>query len=249
MIGVRLGNGIDELFGCRTMEQRWSCLTEIYRSLGFDQINYAVLNLTSGSRAEASVTQYSTMDAGWIEHYLSDRLDLHDPHVRFVREMGWQPYFFEAAAMVDRLESRERSVIEQAADAGLRSQISVVFPGATGEQGPSGGITIGSSLAVKDFRAAVNGKEQQLIALSMIFHNLSLPEVRRSQMNLRPLTARERDCLRYTADGLRIGQIAQRLAISNVTIELHLRNARRKLKAATTAQAVAHAILAGELGV
>ena len=60
-----------------------------------------------------------------------------------------------------------------------------------------------------------------------------------------PLTDRERMCLALLAKGRRIQAIAQMLNIAPVTVEMHLRNARSKLKASTMPQAVAIAIMAG----
>lgn len=56
------------------------------------------------------------------------------------------------------------------------------------------------------------------------------------------LTAREVACLQMLANGFRPVLIAQELKLANVTVEMHLRNARRKLTAATTAHAVANAL-------
>ena len=70
---------------------------------------------------------------------------------------------------------------------------------------------------------------------------------RAAQLGTQPLSQRERDCLSFLANGLRVSRIAERMAISEVTVELHLRNARRKMKAATTPQALARAMLTGEL--
>lgn len=246
LVGEPLGDEVAALYASPTFDERWAFLTNLFRDNGFDQINYAVLNTRVADRAEASVTQYSTMDRGWINHYLDSRLDLSDPHVRFVRDFGYRPYYFDAS-LAERLCPAERNVLRQAAEAGLRSQISVIFPGAPGEAGPTAGMTIGSSLDGADFRGSIRGREQQLIALAMIFHNLSIADVRQAQLDFSPLTARERDCLSHVAAGLRVGRIAERMKVSEVTVELHLRNARRKLGAATTPHAVALAILAGQL--
>jgi DNA-binding CsgD family transcriptional regulator len=59
------------------------------------------------------------------------------------------------------------------------------------------------------------------------------------------LTVRERDCLAFFADGMRTAQVAYKLGISEGTVELHLRNARERLKAKTRDQAVALAVRAG----
>lgn len=58
------------------------------------------------------------------------------------------------------------------------------------------------------------------------------------------LSARERECLLWTARGLRVKEIAHRLNLRDVTIELHLKNARRKLAAQTVAEAVVKAVMA-----
>jgi DNA-binding CsgD family transcriptional regulator len=51
----------------------------------------------------------------------------------------------------------------------------------------------------------------------------------------------------HVARGLRTVRIAERLGLSEVTVELYLKNARRKLKAATTSQAVARAMIFGDI--
>lgn len=59
------------------------------------------------------------------------------------------------------------------------------------------------------------------------------------------LSTREAECLELVANGKRIGQIADRLDIAEVTIEYHLRNCRTKLGARTRDQAVAKAVSRG----
>ncbi len=60
-----------------------------------------------------------------------------------------------------------------------------------------------------------------------------------------PLSTRERECLLRLAQGLRIDRIAERLGICAATVELHLANARRKLGARTSVEAVARAVQRG----
>lgn len=59
------------------------------------------------------------------------------------------------------------------------------------------------------------------------------------------LTPRERDCLLLLAQGLRTERIGERMNISAATAEFHLRNARRKLGAATREQALIRAAMLG----
>lgn len=59
------------------------------------------------------------------------------------------------------------------------------------------------------------------------------------------LTERERDVLSYLASGMHTGQIADKLALADVTVQKHLRNARQRVGAKTREQAVAIAMKAG----
>lgn len=59
------------------------------------------------------------------------------------------------------------------------------------------------------------------------------------------LTKREHDCLSLLARGMRNDRISHELNISNVTVEFHLANARRKLDSATREQALAIAVQMG----
>jgi DNA-binding CsgD family transcriptional regulator len=62
------------------------------------------------------------------------------------------------------------------------------------------------------------------------------------------LSDRERQCLELVARGQRSGSIAGELAIAVVTVEAHLKSARRKLEAKTMPHAVARAICLREIG-
>jgi DNA-binding CsgD family transcriptional regulator len=57
--------------------------------------------------------------------------------------------------------------------------------------------------------------------------------------DLPALSDRERDCLAFTADGLRDREIADRLNITEVTVRFHIDNSRKKLGARNRVQAVA----------
>lgn len=61
------------------------------------------------------------------------------------------------------------------------------------------------------------------------------------------LSPREREVLRWTAAGRRQADIAETLGLSGRTVENHLRRARLRLGATTTAQAIRSAIRSGEI--
>lgn len=59
------------------------------------------------------------------------------------------------------------------------------------------------------------------------------------------LTPRERDVLRWLAEGHRVDRIAEKMGVSNRTVEVHLASARNRLGTKTREQALAIALSAG----
>ena len=86
----------------------------------------------------------------------------------------------------------------------------------------------------------VAGGEQYLSPpVSNIIARAYLDERKRKQTPQPVLTMREKQVVQQIADGRRFKQIAEELGISERTVEKHSEQARRKLKAATTAETVA----------
>jgi DNA-binding CsgD family transcriptional regulator len=65
------------------------------------------------------------------------------------------------------------------------------------------------------------------------------------QVNVSQVSKREKECLRWSTEGITTAAIATRLGISQSTVTFHLQNAMRKLGASNRQQAIARAILLG----
>lgn len=242
-----LGDFADALAVAPDASARWSILCREFGALGADQINYGIIDTFAAERVEAPVRFLSTMDAGWIAFYGERRLDLHDPHVAFVRQGNLRPYFWGESVLEQIDDGATHEAVTLTVDAGLRAQLSVTMPDPLGVGLPVGGLTIGSSASEREYFGSISGKEMTLIGAAMLFHHYCIGEVRRSHAGAKPLSPRERDCLTLVALGYRVDRIEERLGLSRATIELHLRNARKKLKASTTGQAVARAMMFGDV--
>ncbi len=244
---MHIGESLERIGCAKNFTERWNSLIFCLAELGADQVNYGILDSFNYDLNVAPVTFISTMEEEWIDYYGERRFDLIDPHVKFVRDGLLSPYKWGESTL-DRLGcSDEKQVVAETVSAGLRSQYSVILPDAHCSGRPIGALTIGSSMSERQYFKSIAGREGDLAALAMMFHFLSIGELRREQAQARRLSARERDCLSFMALGLRTGRIAEKLKLSEVTVELHLRNARKKLRASTTAQAVARAITFGDI--
>lgn len=228
-----------------SVEQRWAVLTAGLCDLGLDQVNYAFLDFEAYARSEArGAPAMSTMRSDWIEYYTDRRYDLDDDLVGHVRAGRVDPRF----ARLEREDDfRAREIMAEVRHAGLRNTLLVPLAGPLGSTLPGAGITLGSSLESRDYFAIMAEHGLSLMALAHLFHAGAVGELKRRIDGASPLSARERDCLQLLATGLRVSQIADRLTLAEVTVSLHLKNARRKLSAATLPEAVARALVYGQI--
>ena len=229
--------------GC--LDSRWLTLTEGLREIGLDQINYAFLDLEAYTRSEApGAPAMSTMRSDWIDYYTERQFDLDDDLVAHVRAGRFDPRF----ARLERPDDfMAREVMAEALNAGLRNTLLVPLAGPMGSSLPGAGMTLGSSMPTRDYKILMAEHGLSLIALAHLFHAGAVGELARRKAGSPPLSARERECLQLVATGLRPSQIADRLALSDVTVNLHLRNARKKLDAVTLPEAVARGLVYGQI--
>jgi LuxR family quorum sensing-dependent transcriptional regulator len=98
-------------------------------------------------------------------------------------------------------------------------------------------------LSVAFSRFQFGPQERRAIQLAAIIAYERMRVLRRNalQAPLAELTARERDCLAFVADGKSESDIADTLGLSTTTVHWHIENAKRKLGAKTRAQAIAKA--------
>ena len=108
---------------------------------------------------------------------------------------------------------------------------------------PSAGIMFGSGARPEDTRKLIREHGAQLVSLAHLFHAGTIGELMRRRYGAAQLTARERDCLQAVAQGARVSAIAHSMTLAEVTVGLHLRNARKKLGARSLPEAVARALL------
>lgn len=228
-------------------ESRFTALCSILGEIGIDQINYGFFDPAAARRDEAEVVFLSTMRSDWMSYYYAQTLHLTDPHVVKVRQGNLLPYWWDDRAMAALGDPAVRRTALEIEEAGIRSAICTPLASPFAPDVPVAGMTLGSSRRGADLAGELGSEAARLVSVVHLFHQLSLGELRRRKSGATPLTARERDCLLHAADGLQQEAIAHRLGLARITVEIHLRNVRRKLKARTLPEAVAKAIAYGEI--
>lgn len=210
-----------------------SLLAEVTFSLGFDFYLYGSrLLVDRGRHEDRIVTNYP---AGWLELYQAMRYSVIDPVVRHamanVAPVIWQERLFVLAA--------ERELRENARSFGLEH--GVTFP----VHSRHGDVGLLSLVVRPDGPSA--GHWQRNIPwghlLAALTHDAMLQLTKSSQRRgVRPLTPREKECLKWIAVGKTNTEIASILGLSGHGVSYHVRNLMDKLEVGSRHHAISKAV-------
>lgn len=247
MSGFDANQLLFDLARAPTPQARFDVLVRGVSALGLDIINYGFFDSEAAGKAATDIQFMTTMSNAWMEHYYGDGLAATDPHVLRVQAGRLAPYLW-GESIIRGLDDRgQLQTAREGAEEGLKSGLYVPMASPLDPFSPVAGIALAGALSETEFRQVIAEHGVSLLQVAYTFHNASIRSVWMEQAGGKPLSERERDCLRYLADGLRQDAIAQALGVARVTVELHLRAARKKLGARTLNEAVAKAILFGQL--
>jgi DNA-binding CsgD family transcriptional regulator len=139
--------------------------------------------------------------------------------------------------------SLSKKMMDEAAEFGLRSGVSVPVHSPHGELGILSLVVNQSGQAADD----ITTQAQVYIQLIAVYLHEAVRRIKNlNKTEATPnLTARELECLRWAADGKTSWEIAQLLKTSERTVIFHLNNASEKLGVNNRQHAVAKAALSG----
>lgn len=208
------------------------------RLLGFDYFVYALRIPTQFT--EARVIMLKGYPDVWLDHYWENGYAASDP---VVLHCGKHVVPVEWDGLAVEKNSLNAQVMNEAADFGLKSGISMPIHSPHGELGIlSFSLNQGGAAARQITRHAL--PYVQMLAVHVheaVRRVLVTSEVAKPQ----ELTARESECLRWAADGKTSWEIAQLLTMSERTVNFHLNNAMIKLDVSNRQHAIAKAVLRG----
>ena len=176
---------------------------------------------------------------GWRTRYFARDYLRIDPVANHVRRTT-EPFLWREAPYRSD-EAGAARVMGEATEFGLSQGFCVPIHHLTG---PGGGVSFGASRLdlSEDAKAALH-----LVSIYAYQRAETLiREGGRNPMRKAPrLTAREIECLRWTAAGKTSWEASEILSTSQRTVEFHLKNAARKLDAVNRVQCVAEALRQG----
>lgn len=250
---MRLGESIDAIETSATIEELGQRFQRIVETFGF--ANYTLIDV--GTPGDEGRFLIPTRDQRWSDEYRSNRFVDIDPIVSQALRSN-VPFAWSDVEMPRKMGVRKPAALklmDAARDHGLQNGLVVPFHMVDG---------LGRTRALlcsffwKDLRSRFFGLlkvHQTELHLLMIYFSQRAMEIHSAVLRHRvveaqepvrvTLTDRERGVLAWAARGKTVADTAIILAISNETVETHVRNAMRKLGALNKTHA---AVLAMKLG-
>lgn len=235
----------ERLQGARTLDTTWQVATEAFAAQGIDYLIYMFLRPAA---PDDNALVRSSLPQWYADYYYQERRGHDDPFLQLCHT--FTPMLTGAEFLgdyADRLPIKHQNFIrevgETGAIAGISSPVRLMNPG------HFGGWNLLSRMRRPQFEKHISVCCERLQLMGFIAHE-ALQKAAHTQTDngtRRQLSERERECLLWLARGLRSSEIADRMNIAPVTVDLHFKRARAKLAASTREEALAKAILSGEI--
>jgi DNA-binding CsgD family transcriptional regulator len=222
----------------RSLKALFDLLVSCASQEGFTNIAYGALTYTEPVRLPDHQPPAIGVNfpASWCDRYFDQKYYEIDPVMRRTPTL-LRPILWDQLAQQYQLQPGEQLVLNESKEAGLKHGVSVPL------FGPLGRVSVLSFASQFDDADPLR-RMSHLNALAWQFHiafiEIALPE-ENSQAKVN-LSKRERDCLRWTAEGKSSWDIGMILNISENTASFHIKNAMRKLGTTSRTVAVLKAI-------
>jgi len=237
-----------DLKAFQTSDETWVAASNFFKSEGFMMVSHGYLTPSKSSDENHPFLPDADMPM---------RVDCSESVAQFYYNYGYQydPIFYKPKAGLDPfLSGPDLTPREQFGDEyfyflnevrsyGFRSGF--VVPLADVITGNMGRFMIGSSLGGREAKILL-GEQKDVYQLIMMLADEYLKLLpSQEQIDALHVSKRELECLLWLANGDRVDRIADRLKITNATVNLHFANVKRKLGASTREQALVKAIRFG----
>ena len=227
-----------------TVEDLTRMVDAISRELGFEHWIYGALVPVTPTRYEQFVLNGYPED--WRQHYLDQGYTFIDPTVKYARghvvPTLWDELVDSQGITISDAQIGKR-IFGEARDFGLAKGLSVPLHGL----GCSFGMMSYVSRDAQHPIVESTVYAEAMLLASYVHQAASALLFSTKLRETRPLSARERECLKWAAEGKTGWDIAHLLDITERTVVFHLHNACDKLGVATRQQAVAKAMVLGLL--
>lgn len=209
--------------------------------LGARDFSYFIMRPPRGRAPTAPCALQASYPDEWKGRYMGRSYQLRDPVIEVARRAR-APFRWGHGEFLSRFSKAQRLVFHEARAFGIAEGWSAPVHGPDGEAAVF-------SLVSDDRRAledAVFGAAAQIQLFAVRYHDAMMETGGvRGEPAAGEVSAREREALHWTAEGLTTEATAERLGLTPSAVNYHLRNACRKLGASSKQHAAIKALRAG----
>ena len=209
---------------------------------GFEKFVYFVLKPPANRTLPRILI--NSYPSSWRDHY-TERGHLHiDPVFPFAT-LSHLPFTWRKIYRAKRIATRERLILDEASEFGVRMGITLPV------HGPDGGvaaISAASELSKKEFDELCSTQLANLHSLACFTHGAILrSEISNPQDLELHLSPRERECLLWTARGKTAWEVGQILSLSEHTVNEYIKSTMQKFNVHSKLEAVLRAVILGKI--
>lgn len=235
------------LLSGRSLDEQMDAATELAAQLGFDALSYDYTTVPLDPVGEVltpTVVSVRNTPGDWEDLWCGEGYYQLDPvqhlAISSISPFVWSYLPKDQTVLQRHLDNRHAPVSGYLQDARLTCGVTIPM------HLPRGGLATLTGLRAHTSERDLAEARHHLADFSLLAHALqeaAHPLLIKDGANKSiRLTRRELECLRWAAEGLTAGQIAEQLNRSLATISLHLTSAMHKLGAKNRVQAVARAV-------
>ncbi len=224
----------------RSPDEVFDLFVEAVREYGYDQVAFGALSPAAQNRfgrdrpAPAVILNYPE---DWIKHYFEKAYQTIDPVILFT-PLSRRAFLWKAIEERTNLTRNQVALFRESEAAGLRDGLSVPIHGPFGEMFV---VSMASAAGGTDGHHLLSHFQTLAMQFQVAYTSLATGE---SPAPPR-LTGRERECLLWSARGKSTWSIGKILAISDHTVQFHLKQAMAKLGTTNRVVAIVTALRAG----
>lgn len=235
-----IGDFVDAIQGVEDIETLREQFMDSVRKLGIGDFSYHIVRAQGFT--EEMVCGIITYPDHWVSHYINEGYVHFDPVIKAGRHSNL-PFLWSDMPKNQDMTAPQKKLMQEAADLGILSGITVPIHG----HREFAMLSVVPDATVSEGNKILEDSHHILHLLALYFHNHTRGLiVEKMQTDAAPkLTAREAECLKWTAEGKTAWEISQILSISERTVVYYLENAKHKLGVNSRPHAVVKAVMSG----
>lgn len=230
---------LSELIACRSVEDWRNRVFCMGQELGYEQALLAIFPDKNTPIEVEHAFLHSNYSEVWRDKYDAEKFSRIDPVVSHClcksTPLIWSPSLFSGR--------RQQEMYEEASSHGIRSGVSLPIHGASGELGIL--CFVSDTHSDKRFHDHVHRNLPFLSYFRDFVLESSLKFMKPSHDITISITARELECLKWSAAGKSSWEIGNILNCTEANVNYHFGNIRRKFNTNSRQQAIARAIKLG----